>query len=142
MLLPVAVFLIWSSRAAIESQGDIVYAAGFFVFSAGGGALVGYVRGRALGGLFLAGMVAAYVGAILAALYFAMLMTPSLSLIRIDTQVGSVNDCSGSRDKVFVKLSESYNYWHVYIESGLFAIPFNEVGIVRYLDCPSFRKHG
>jgi hypothetical protein len=113
---------------------------GFFVFSAGGGALIGYIRAYDLDGLFLVGLSVAYVGGILAALCIAILNTPSLPFIEIYAQVGADNNCSISPDRTFVKLSESEHYWHVYNKDALFVLPVEEVKEARYLDCPHFEN--
>lgn len=43
VLLPVAVLMLWNS-VTVHSWADLVYFIGFFVLSAGGGIMVGYIR--------------------------------------------------------------------------------------------------
>lgn len=40
-----------------------------------------------------------------------------------------------------MKLEETNTHWHVYNESGVYFIPYREIGYVRYYeeDCPALR---
>ncbi len=140
VLLPVAAVLTYNS-VPLNGWEDLPYVAGFLVFSIGGGVLVGYTRLWHLESYFLAGMATAYVGSILAALSIAPLDVPNLPLIRTDVQVGPGESCKGPPDKTFVKLEESDTHWHVYNESGVYSIPYRDVGYARYYeqDCPGLR---
>ena len=141
LLLPVAAVLTYNS-VPLDGWEDAPYAAGFLVFSVGGGILVGYTRLRHLDSLFLTGMAIAYAGSILAALCIAPLDVPNLSLVHIDVRVGSAEGpCEDQPNKTFVKLAESATHWHAYNESGLYSIPYEELKYVRYFenDCPKLR---
>lgn len=139
VLLPVAAVLTYNS-VPLNGREDVPYVAGFLVFSVGGGILVGYTRLWHLDSYFLAGMAAAYAGSILAALCIAPLDVPNLPLIRTDVRVGE-ESCLGPPDKTFVKLDESDTHWHVYNESGVYSVPYREIGYARYFedDCPGLR---
>lgn len=77
--------------------------------------------------------------AILAALCLAPLQTPSLPLVRPDAGPGSAASCSEAADNTFVKLNLEDDYWHLYNDRGLYAIPSAEMEKVRYVprdECP------
>lgn len=136
-LFPTALLLLRTT--SIDGWEDAGYVAGFAFFSLGGGAVIGYARVRDRERLFLPGLVAAYVGAMLAALCLAALDTPRLPLVTLDTRIGGANACSGSPEKTFVKLSESETHWYVYNDRGLYAVPASEVHVARYQNCPALR---
>jgi hypothetical protein len=138
VLLPIATVMALNGLT-LDSPDDLWLVLGFFVFSAGGGALIGYVRVRGEDRLLLPGLGLAYAGSVLAALCIAALSSPNLPLIQIDTRVGAANDCSGPPDKMFVKLSDSQTHWFAYNPTGLFALPSDEVKVVRFQDCPSLQ---
>lgn len=138
VLLPVALFMIWSS-VPIDGWNEVGYLAGFVLFSAGGGALVGYIRTQGRDEWFFPGLVGAYIGAILAALCIAGLITPGLALVETDTEPSvASSDCSEATGRTFVKLEEGLMYWHLYNEEGLFAVPHEELHLVEYKHCPEY----
>jgi hypothetical protein len=104
--------------------------------------VIGYIRVRGRERLFLPGLVAAYVGAMLAALCLAALDTPRLPLVTLDTRAGAENACAGVPEKAFVKLSESGTHWYAYNERRLYAIPATEVHVARYQNCPALLLWG
>jgi hypothetical protein len=138
VLLPVAALLIWSSTP-IDGWGDVGYLAAFVLLSVGGGALVSYVRMQERDELFFPAGIIAYAGAVLAALCLAALWTPGLPLVEIDTEPGTPpSDCSEATGKTYVKLEEGLQYWHLYNEEGLFAVPHEELHLITYKHCPEF----
>ena len=138
VLLPVAVFLIWSTTP-IEGWNDAGYLAAFVLLSSGGGALVGYASMRGRNEWYFPALVVAYMGAIFAALCIAALWPPGLSLVEIDTEVGTLgSDCSEATGKTFVKLAEGLHHWHLYNQDGLFAVPNDELGFIEYKHCPEY----
>ena len=79
----------------VNDRNDVLFLAGFLLFSAGGGVLIGQVRSRGHDQWFFPGLAAAYVAAVLAALSIAALDTPTLPLVEINAQPGDeVPDCS------------------------------------------------
>ena len=138
ILLPVAVFFIWSTTP-INGWNDAGYLAAFILLSAGGGTLVGYVRMRRRNEWFFPALVIAYVGSVFAALCLAALWTPGLPLVEIDTEPGTPeSDCSEATGKTFVKLAEGLQYWHLYNQDGLFAIPHEDLHLIKYKHCPEY----
>jgi hypothetical protein len=134
-LLPLAI-LEGVGGVNFERPGEIVFLFGFILFSFGGGALAGYVRGRRYHRGSYSSLVVAYVGALLAALCFAALSEPALPHIEIETaQVGAPLDCSEASDKDrFVMLSQSGPYLYVYNNEGLFAFTMDTSHHIRYRD--------
>ena len=74
LLLPLAAvsLLVWGDGLVDgRSDHDLLYLAGFALFALGGGALIDYARNGLRDGRVVAGMVAAYAAAVLAAMCFA-----------------------------------------------------------------------
>ena len=137
ILLPLAALLVWTS-VPIDDWDDAIYLAAFILFSVGGGVLMGYIRARRPDDWLFPGLAVAYAGAICAALALAAMMTPDLALIEIDAEEGAPSDCSEATGKTFVKLEEGLMYWHVYNRNGLFAIPHEDLHLVKYKHCPEY----
>lgn len=140
VLLPVAALLLWNSVHVYEWY-DLLFLAGFLVFSAGGGILLGYIRVMGHDQWFFPRLVAAYVGAVLAALCIATLNAPALPLVEINARPGAVSaDCSDlPADTTFVKVYEAPPLLYLYNETGFFALHANEIEPLRYYDCPLTR---
>ena len=138
VLLPVAALLVWSSTP-IDGWDDVGYLAAFVLLSVGGGALVTYVRMHGRDEWFFPAAIIAYAGAVLAALSLAALWTPGLPLVEIDTEPGTPpSDCSEATGKTYVKLDEGLQYWHLYNQEGLFAVPHEELHLITYKHCPEY----
>ena len=141
VVLPAMAFLAYHG-VHVNDRNDVLFLAGFLLFSAGGGVLIGQVRSRGHDQWFFPGLAAAYVAAVLAALSIAALDTPTLPLVEINAQPGDeVPDCSElSLDKTFVKVSEAPNLVYLYNETGFFALSVFDVRPIRYhRDCSYLR---
>jgi hypothetical protein len=138
VLLPVAVLLIWSTTP-IQGWSDAEYLGAFVLLSVGGGTLVGYVRMRGRNEWFFPALIIAYIASVCAALCLAALWTPGLPLVEIDTEPGiPESDCLQATGKTFVKLAEGLQYWHLYNQDGLFAVPHEDLHLIRYKHCPEY----
>jgi hypothetical protein len=141
ILLPLAVFITLNG-VIIDTWGDVIALAGFFVLSVGVGVVVGYMRARAYENLFPTGLAVAYVGAVFAALCLAAINPPSLPLVRIDAQAGLTPSCTKMSDKTFVLLAAGSSYWHVFNKEGLYAVPSERLMLVQYQHCPWYQTRG
>ncbi len=141
VVLPATAFLAYYS-VYVNDRNDVLFLAGFLLFSAGVGGLIGQVRSRDHDEWFFPGLAAAYVAAVLAALSVAALDTPTLPLVEINAQPGDeVPGCSElPLDRTFVKVSEAPNLVYLYNESGFFALSVFDAKPIRYhRDCPYLR---
>ena len=135
LLLPVAVFMLWNS-VTVHSWADLVPFIRFLVLSAGGGAVVGYIRLRGRRQHFFTSVVVAYVGSILGALSLASTQAPQLPLVEIEVDRGALHECSEvPDDNLFVMLDETDEYWFVYNKDGLFGLRKEDTGDIRLLEC-------
>lgn len=143
VLLPVAAFLAYRS-VYVNDRYDVLFLAGFLMFSAGAGVLIGHVRARGHDQWFFPGLAAAYRAAVFAALCIAALDTPTLPLVEVKAESDIVPDCSElPKDRIFVKVSEAPNLLYLYNESGFFALSVFDVRPLRYhKDCPVLRTQG
>jgi hypothetical protein len=143
ILLPAAVFLAYNS-VYVDAWHDILFLAGFLVFSTGGGVLIGHVKVRGHDQWFFPGLAAAYVAAVFAALCIAALNSPTLPLVEVQAESDFLPDCAElPKDRTFVKVSEAPNLLYLYNESGFFAFSVFDVQPLRYhKDCPALRTQG
>jgi peptidoglycan/LPS O-acetylase OafA/YrhL len=140
-LVPMAAFMIYNT-VHITSRRDVLFLAGFVVLSTVGGVLIGYIRARGRDEWFFLGLVGAYLAAVFAALCIAAVGTPSLPLVEINTPPGAaIHECSElQKDRTFVKVSSDGEVFHLYNETGFFALHLHQIEPVRYHpDCPSLR---
>jgi len=143
VLLPAAAFLAYNS-VYVDAWHDILFLAGFLVFSTGGGVLIGHVKVRGHDQWFFPGLASAYVAAVFAALCIAALNAPTLPLVEVNAESDVLPDCSElPKDRTFVKVSEAPNLLYLYNESGFFALSVFDVQPLRYhKDCPVLRTQG
>jgi len=142
VLLPVAVFLLWNS-VNINGWNDLLYVGGFVVLSCGGGALVEYTRVSGHHRYAFTSVVVAYVGAVIAALCLAVTQPPQLPLVEVESERGAAHDCSEvSSDELYVLVHQSEDYWFVYNQEGLLALPNQQAEVVRFLECPGYLDRG
>lgn len=143
VLLPAAAFLAYNS-VYVDAWHDILFLAGFLVFSTGGGVLIGHVKVWGHDQWFFPGLTAAYVAAVFAALCIAALNAPTLPLVEVNAESDVLPDCSElPKDRTFVKVSEAPNLLYLYNESGFFAFSVFDVQPLRYhKDCPVLRTQG
>ena len=121
-MLPAAVFLAYNS-VFVDAWNDLLFLAGFLVFSIAGGVLIGHVKVRGQDQWFFPGLVAAYVAAVFAAQCIAALNAPTLPLVGVRAELDVLPDCSElPKDRTFVKVSEAPNLLYLYNESGFFAL--------------------
>ena len=86
LLMPLTVVEVWNS-VRVSNATDLAYFIGFFVFSAGAGLVIGYVRWLSAESSYYLSVLAAYVGGVAAAVYLAASQTPPLVEIRADRNV-------------------------------------------------------
>jgi hypothetical protein len=86
LLMPLAVVVLWNS-VRVNNATELAYFIGFFVFSAGAGLVIGYVRWMSAESSYYLSVLAAYVGGVAAAVYLAASQTPPLVEIRADRNV-------------------------------------------------------
>jgi hypothetical protein len=77
---------VWNS-VRVSNATELAYFIGFFVFSAGAGLVIGYVRWMSAESSYYLSVLAAYVGGVAAAVYLAASQTPPLVEIRADRNV-------------------------------------------------------
>jgi hypothetical protein len=113
---------------------DVLSLAGFIEFAIGGGVPVGGMRSRASQERACPALVAAYIGAVFAALCIATLDTPDLPIVEPNSPRGDTTfNCSElSKDRTFVKVSRSSNVTSFYNKSGLVAYYIADIQPVRY----------
>lgn len=140
VLLPVTVFLAYRG-VHVNDRYDVLFLAGFLVFSIGGGGLIGHIRLRGHDEWFFPGLAAAYFAAVFAAICMATLDTPTLPLVETRAESDAIPGCSDlPKDRIFVKVSEAPNLLYLYNESGFFALSVFDVQPVWYhQDCPALR---
>jgi hypothetical protein len=86
LLMPLTVVEVWNS-VRVSNATELAYFIGFFVFSAGAGLVIGYVRWMSAESSYYLSVRAAYVGGVAAAVYLAASQTPPLVEIRADRNV-------------------------------------------------------
>ncbi len=143
VLLPAAAFFAYNS-VYLDAWNDLLFLAGFLVFSIGGGVLIGLVKVRGHDQWFFPGLAAAYVAAVFAALCIAALNAPTLPLVEVRAESDVLPDCSElPKERTFVMVSEAPNLLYLYNESGFFALSVFDVQPLRYhKDCPELRTQG
>ncbi|MCA1728892.1 MAG: hypothetical protein LC751_05635 [Actinobacteria bacterium] len=107
VLLPVTAFLAYRS-VYVNDRYDVLFLAGFLMFSAGAGVLIGYVRVRGHDQWFFPGLVAAYIAAVFAALCIAARATHPGLTVRRSLLVSPVSAAARRLDRddiPFLKLS-------------------------------------
>jgi hypothetical protein len=133
LLLPVLALLV-VSRFPFDSWYDVPFYAGYFIFSAIGGFIIGYVRFKGPDGWIHHGLTLAFAGSIFAALCLSALELPDLPYAEIDaTSTSWPRSLSGNSFRLLS--GPTSNYWYVYNQQdGLLALQQNDVKSLRYWD--------
>lgn len=138
LLLPVAVVVLWNS-VRVNSVTDLAYFVGFLAFSAGLGLVLGYVRWRSDRETFFNTAVAAYVGAIVAAVCLAASQTPPLPLVEIRADRTAPRACSEvPAEDMFVMLDRSDSYLYLYNNEGLISLPDTDAETMLFRECQGY----
>jgi hypothetical protein len=132
-LLPLLALLVVSGFP-FDSWYDVPFYAGYFVFSAIGGFIIGYMRFRAQDRWLHHGLAFAFVGSIFAALCLSALELPDLPYVEVQAKATSWPDTlSGSPFRLLS--GPNSGYWYVYNQQdGLLALQQDDVSSVRYWD--------
>ena len=133
LLLPVVALLIMSGFPA-DSWYDAPFYGGYFIFSAVGGLVMGYIRFKGQDRWIHHGLSLAFVGSIFAALCLSALQLPDLPYVEIEA---SSSNWPGSLSASPFRLlsGATSNYWYVYNhEEGLLALDQTDVKSIRYWD--------
>ena len=131
VLLPMMVLLL-SNNFPFDSWYDFPFYAAYFIFSACGGAIIGYIRFRGLHRWLHHGLSLAFAGAIFGALSLSALQLPDLPLVEIEATTNWPKELSSSP---FRLLSNDTQHWYVYNrESGMLALDQGSVKSIRYWD--------
>jgi len=133
LLLPVLALLVVSGFP-FDSWYDVPFYAGYLVFSALGGLIIGFVRFKGPDGWIHHGLTLAFVGSIFAALCLSALELPNLPYVEVDASSTSwPSSLSGSPFRLLA--GPTSNYWYVYNQQdGLLALQQSDVKSIRYWD--------
>jgi hypothetical protein len=138
LLMPVAVVVLWLS-IRVNNATEVALFVGFFVFSAGAGLVIGYVRWISAEESWALSMLAAYVGGIAAAACLAATQTPPLPLVQIRADREAPLACSEvPTDDMFVMLDRYDTFLYVYSKEGLLTLPDIEAEITRFRECQGY----
>lgn len=138
LLIPAAVVVLWSS-VRVNSAADLAYFVGFFVFSAGAGLVIGYVRWRSDEERWYESVLAAYAVAIIAAVCLAASQTPPLPLVEIEADRVAPRPCSEvPAEDMFVMLDRSDSFLYLYNNEGLLSLPDDEAQTVLFRECQGY----
>jgi hypothetical protein len=138
LLMPVAVVVLWLS-IRVNNATEVALFVGFFVFSAGAGLVIGYVRWIGAEESWVLSMLAAYVGGIAAAACLAATQTPPLPLVQIRADREAPLACSEvPTDDMFVMLDRYDSFWYVYSKEGLLTLPESEAETTRFRECAGY----
>jgi len=131
VLLPMVILLL-SHDFPFDSWYDAPFYAGYFVFSAFGGVVIGYIRFRGYDRWLHHGLSLAFAGAIFGALSLSALGLPDLPVVEIEAATNWPKELSGTP---FRLLANDPQHWYVYnSESGMLALAQEDVKRVRYWD--------
>jgi hypothetical protein len=123
LLIPIAVVGIWTS-VRVSNVTELAYLVGFFVFSAGAGLVVGYVRWMSAESSYYLSVLAVYVGGIAAAVCLAATQTPPLPLVEIKADRNATLACKEvPTEDMFVMLDRGDSYLYLYNKKGLLSLP-------------------
>ena len=131
ILLPMVILLL-SNSFPFDSWYDTPFYVGYFIFSALGGLIIGYIRFRGHDRWLHHGLSLAFAGSIFAALSLSALELPDLPFVEVEATTNWPKELSSNP---FRLLSSDSNRWYVYnSESGLLALDQPDVKSVRYWD--------
>src|SRR5919202_4135082 len=126
----VAVLL--STGFPFDSWYDAIFYGAYFVFSACGGVLIGYIRSRGHHKFWHHGLLVAFAAAIFGALSLSALQLPDLPFVEIEATTNWPSELPSTQ---FRLLGNDSQHWYVYNrESGLLALNQPDVKSVRYWD--------
>ena len=138
LLLPVAVVVLWNS-VRVNSGTDLAYFVGFFVFSAGAGLVIGYVRWRSDQEHWYVSLLGAYAGAVIAAACLATSQTPPLPLVEIHADRIAPRACSEvPAEDMFVMLDRSDSFLYLYNNEGLVSLPDDDARTLLFRECQGY----
>jgi hypothetical protein len=138
LLVPLAVVVLWNS-VRVNNATELAYFIGFFVFSAGAGLVIGYVRWMSAESSYYLSVLAVYVGGIAAAICLAATQTPPLPLVEIRADRNVTLACSKVPAKnMFVMLDRSDSFLYLYNKEGLLSLPEGEADTVRFRECQGY----
>jgi hypothetical protein len=117
----------------LDSWYDAPFYAGYFVFSAIGGLILGYIRFMGHDRWTHHGLSLAFVGSIVAALCLSALQLPDLPYVEVEASANWPESLSASPFRLLSGATS--NYWYVYNqEKGILALDQTDVKSVRYWD--------
>lgn len=132
VVLPATILLL-SRNFPFDSWYDALFYAGYFVFSACGGALIGYIRFRDHHRFFHHGLLVAFAAAIFGALSLSALELPNLPFVEIEATTSWPKELSSTSQ--YRLLSNDTQHWYVYNrESGMLALEQTDAKSVRFWD--------
>jgi hypothetical protein len=134
LLMPLTVVEVWNS-VRVSNATELAYFIGFFVFSAGAGLVIGYVRWMSAESSYYLSVLAVYVGGIAAAVCLAASQTPPLPLVEIKADRNAPVACSEVQtNDMFVMLDRSDSFLYLYNKEGLLSLPEGKADTVRFLE--------
>jgi hypothetical protein len=138
LLMPVAVVVLWNS-VRVNDATELALFIGFFVFSAGAGLVIGYVRWISAEQSWVLSVLAAYVGGVAAAACLAATQTPPLPLVQIRADRDAPLACSEvPTNDMFVMLDRYDSFLYVYSKEGLLSLPEGEAETMRFRECQGY----
>src|SRR5919199_2873952 len=136
IVLPMVAVLL-STGFPFDSWYDAIFYGAYFVFSACGGVLIGYIRSRGHHKFWHHGLLVAFAGAIFGALSLSALELPDLPFVEIEANTSWPEELAGTQYRV---LSNDSQHWYVYNrESGMLALDQADVKSVRFWDATEER---
>ena len=133
-----AVVVLWNS-VRVSNATELAYFIGFFVFSAGAGLVIGYVRWMSAESSYYLSVLAVYVGSIAAAICLAATQTPPLPLVEIKAERITTLACSKVPTKnMFVMLDRGDSYLYLYNKKGLLSLPEGDAETLRFRECQGY----
>jgi hypothetical protein len=131
ILLPLVVLLLIKDFP-FDTWYDLPFYAGYFIFSACGGFIIGYIRFRGQDRWIHHGLSLAFAGAIFGALSLSALDLPDLPFVEIEATTNWPKELSSTP---FRLLSTDSQHWYLYNrDSGMLALDQPDVKSVRYWD--------
>lgn len=131
VLLPIVILLL-IHNFPFDSWYDLPFYSGYFICSACGGVIIGYIRFRGYDRWLHHGVLVAFAAAIFGALSLSALQLPDLPFVEIEATTNWPSELPSTQ---FRLLGNDSQHWYVYNrESGLLALNQPDVKSVRYWD--------
>lgn len=138
LLVPIAVMMMWYS-VRLNSRADVALFVAFFVFSAGAGLIIGYVRWSSDREYFTTSLVTVYAGSIAAAICLAASQTPQLPIVEIQAERSEPHRCAEvPAEDTFVMLDRADEFLYVYNTEGMFSLPDSKAETLRFRECQRY----